>query len=362
MNTSGESSADRPAPREARSVLVVRIGRVGDMVLATPGLRAVFERHPEAEVHLLTSPEAAHVLRGFHPRLTEILIYRRKGLGQKLRRRWIRRKLEARAYDVAYGFERRETYRRFVAGLGERTFALNPDGGGRICEEAVELVRGEPIGPEEWVSLPVREDARWRARELLRGGGIDDSAIVVGLHPSFAGLRKAKVRQRGIAQRKLWPLESWAELARRLVAWGRGLDRPLAVMTDLLPEDRDIAGELERASGGAVRAFVEPPDFERYKAMLERMDALVTPDTGPMHVAAAVGTRVVALFPEAGETAYEPHADPERYTLVRPAAEAGSGVAGIEAGAVFAEVEAHLGRQGVLSGGQDRSPVSREQG
>jgi ADP-heptose:LPS heptosyltransferase len=67
-------------------------------------------------------------------------------------------------------------------------------------------------------------------------------------------------------------------------------------VVDVLPAERVLLAPFLERAGDAVTVLCGPPDFERYKALLARLALLVTPNTGPMHVAAAVGTPVVALF------------------------------------------------------------------
>lgn len=57
-------------------------------------------------------------------------------------------------------------------------------------------------------------------------------------------------------------------------------------------------------------------DFERYKALIERVDLMVTPDTGPMHIAAAVGTSMVALFAGKSPEDCGPFAPPEQFKVL----------------------------------------------
>ena len=327
-------------PREC--LLFVLVGRVGDMVMATPALRATLRKHPGAEIHVLTSPDGRRVLKDFDPRVTEIIVYRRHGLAQRLRRAQVRRTIEARSYDRVYCMDWRPTYHRLVAGIGRRAVLMPHDFGQGLPfpEKMLRLVAEGAQPDAAWVSLGVREDARARAREILQRDGIDDKQLVVGLHPSFSGLRKTILRRRGYEHRKAWPSEAWGELARRLAAWGQVSGRPLVIMTDLMPEDRALGESLVQSSGGTVKLFIEPPDFERYKATLERMDLLVTPDTGPMHVAAAVGTRLVALF-QNDPTLCGPFTAPERFTILRAEETDGRGLAAISPEAAF---EASLGQ------------------
>ena len=65
---------------------------------------------------------------------------------------------------------------------------------------------------------------------------------------------------------------------------------------DLLPEEKELGQKIVNASNDTITLLIPPPNFERYKATLSRMNFLIAPDTGPAHIAAAVGTNLVALF------------------------------------------------------------------
>jgi ADP-heptose:LPS heptosyltransferase len=302
------------------SVLFAMVGRVGDMVMVTPALRATLRKHPHAEIHLLTSADGRRVLHDYDPRIRHVFVYRRQGVGQIIHRLLLRRELAARRYDYSYCFDPRSTYRRLLDGVARHTHHMD----GNVSLDVpfplmcLRLVNnGANPGPDEWLSLSVKDEARVSARDVLRRAGIDEEHVVVGLHPSFYNSRVARFRHQHHARRKTWPIEAWAAFARGLDGWGRSSGRRLAVITDLMPEDRSLGEALVRESGDVVRLFTEPPDFDRYKATLDRMDLLVTPDTGPMHIAAALRTRLVALFSSDTPGRYTPYTDPQRYEIVR---------------------------------------------
>jgi ADP-heptose:LPS heptosyltransferase len=111
---------------------------------------------------------------------------------------------------------------------------------------------------------------------------------------------------------KQWPPERFAEVARRLidaadatiVLTGSAADRPLVDRVAAeLPADRviDVAGEL---------------DLLTLAAILRRLDLLVTGDTGPMHLAAAVGTPIVAVFGPSDPARYAPTGARDRVVRV----------------------------------------------
>ena len=70
-------------------------------------------------------------------------------------------------------------------------------------------------------------------------------------------------------------------------------------------------------SAGTVKLLVAPPDFQRYKGLLSRLDVLVTPNTGPMHIAAALDTPLVALFSNWSPADCGPYMDPQRCMVLR---------------------------------------------
>lgn len=63
-----------------------------------------------------------------------------------------------------------------------------------------------------------------------------------------------------------------------------------------MPEEKDLGLTILESSQHCVERLTPTPDFERYKATLARMDLLIVPNTGPMHIAAAVATNIVSLF------------------------------------------------------------------
>jgi heptosyltransferase-2 len=87
---------------------------------------------------------------------------------------------------------------------------------------------------------------------------------------------------------KRWLAERFSELCRRLKSEG---------LTPVLiggPGDAALGGEIARASGAAN--LVGRTDLEELKSLMGRLSLFVTNDSGPMHLAAAAGVPVVAIF------------------------------------------------------------------
>ena len=95
-----------------------------------------------------------------------------------------------------------------------------------------------------------------------------------------------------------WPPEYFAALAKNLHDYAKNNNIQLKIIIDLLPEERELGEQIVTMSGGVISLLTCEPNFDRYKATIKRMNLFITPNTGPMHIAAAVKTCIVALFVE----------------------------------------------------------------
>ena len=306
--------------RGKRKILVVRVGRAGDLVMITPALNALLAALPAAEIHLLTSAEGARVMRDYHPRLTRMWIYSRRFPRSLLMKSALTRAFVREGYERIYVLETKAAYGKWLRQVPGKIFALPPDEPqGHYCDRCLDVVQGslDDLCPRGWVHLPVTAAGRKKARELLEENGVDPAAVLVGLHPTFSGSRLPLFRKRRDLGHRNWPPGHFARLGDLLRQQARARGREVAVVIDALPEEKPLVEPIIEAAGGAVTLLSGPPDFQRFKGLLEAMDVLVTPNTGPMHIAAAVGTPVVALFSRWAAEDCGPYTDPDRRVILR---------------------------------------------
>ncbi|MEO5616760.1 MAG: glycosyltransferase family 9 protein [Candidatus Eisenbacteria bacterium] len=326
--------------REPRRVLAVRVGRMGDLVMLTPALRMLLDGLPEAEVHVLTTAEGRRVLRGFDPRLAAFHLYHRRFPDGLLMRGRLLRVLRSLRFDRVYLFESHSHYAKLVRGLAPELHGFtDPPRSAHYaarCLDVVEPTIAHPVA-RGWLTLPVTDPGRTAASAYLSRHGLTETDLLVGLHLTFSeSSRGAFASGRGRRHRE-WPVSQCAALARLLVEHGRKIGVSIRPILDALPEELDVARALAERAGGTITVLSGAPDFERYKALLERMRVLVTPNTGPMHVAAAVGTPVVALFSGWSPADCGPFVPPARSAVLRAedSERADQGLAAISAGAAF---------------------------
>jgi ADP-heptose:LPS heptosyltransferase len=142
--------------------------------------------------------------------------------------------------------------------------------------ETVALAGAESVGAEARIAVPLHE--RLRALELT--GGCRDGLAVI--HPGATDPRRR------------WPAERFTEVAVRLaedgmrvVVVGDGADAALA---------EDIARDAARSTHGAVDSFAARLTLADLAGLLSVADVFIGNDSGPRHLAQAVGTPTVSIF------------------------------------------------------------------
>jgi ADP-heptose:LPS heptosyltransferase len=314
------SAADRRGGR----ILVVRVGRTGDAVMITPALRMILEGFPGSEVHVLGSADVARVLRGFDPRLTVVHRYHRRFPETFSLAGRMRRTLRDGGYARVLVFESNPHYHGLVRDVAAETWGFQEAASeahfAARCLAVVEAAlrgAGLPVPPRGWLELPVTEAGRAAAAKHFESHGIGPGDVPVGLHCTWHESGRLFTRDRRGVKHRQWPDASWAALATALRDAGRARGMRIRPVVDLLPEEMPRTAGVLSAAGEALTVMTAPPDFERYKATLERLRLFITPNTGPMHVAAAVGAPVLALFSDWRPEECGPFVAPGRSRVLR---------------------------------------------
>jgi heptosyltransferase-2 len=281
--------------RPVRRILIRANNWIGDVVMISPAVRAIRAKFGGARIAILGRAWVVDTLRGT-PFYDDLLLYddagRHRGLRGRLR---LARELRRERFDLAVLFQKafEAAALAWLARIPVRvgyatdarwallTHALPPPrDGGHHVDAFLGLARylDCPIvdrSPTFHVQPGAREAAAALVPALSAGGG----PALVAIHP---GASKAP---------RAWHPERFSALADRLVEaagasivlLGAATDRPL----------------LERIAAGMSRqrAFIPPPQsIGTTAAILERCRLFVGNDSGPMHLAAAVGTPVVGIF------------------------------------------------------------------
>lgn len=312
------STMKRPFARssngtEPARILLLRLERIGDLVMALEAIRDVRALAPQAHIDLAVGSWNA-ALAGAIPSIdrVETLDARwlaREGEGTGMTglllaaRRW-----RTRGYDLAINFEPDVRSNLVAAAAGAaRTAGWASGGGGPLLDVAldydpttataanarrlVERVFGRAAPAIARPLLAIPEAATAAAAARLRAGA---GRPLVGVHVSGG---------RAIKQ---WPPDRFAEVGARLAD-----TRNAVIVATGAPGDRALVSGLQAAlAPRLVIDAVTDDGLLASAAILAQLDVLVTGDTGPMHLASAVGTPTVAVFGPS---------DPARYATRGPA-------------------------------------------
>lgn len=292
------------------NILVIKLRYLGDVLLGTPVLRALRERFPDAHIAAAVNSGTEDILKR-NPDLDEVLVVERGGLASQLRfLEEIRRRRFDCVIDLTDG-DRAAIVARFSGaavriGLNEEhrwrgllyTVVARPGPGTtHRIERDLETVRSLGIEPKS--GMPVLRTSDQDDREAA--GLLDEIAgepLSEGTHPLVMFQPGARYWF------KAWPAERFADLADRLSARG---ERRILI--------GGHAGERSLAEDIAERARSKPlvlagrTTLLHYAAILKRCALFVGNDNGPMHMAAALGVPVVALFGPSNPAEWGPRGD-----------------------------------------------------
>jgi heptosyltransferase-2 len=266
-------------------ILVVRYSALGDVVLATSVLDPLRARFPGARIEWVTDPAYVPLLEGL-PQLAAVHALARGGAAGALELRDVLRRRFDLAVDlqntvrsavvVGAAAPRRVTFRRrtrrgALLALAGRDQPLARASAVELYAEALAPLGIERAGPLH-LHLPpgaraLAEDALARARRP-----------VVALAP---GARWATKR---------WAPQRFAAVADALAAEGA------SVVLAGGPSDREALGAVREALAAPVAADLSPLPLAALAAAIARVDLLIACDSGPVHLASALGTPALALF------------------------------------------------------------------
>jgi predicted lipopolysaccharide heptosyltransferase III len=279
------------------NILVIKLRYLGDVLLATPVLRALREKFSDAHLAVAVNRGTEEILKG-NPDLNEVLIIERSGLASQFRFLGeIRRRRFDCVIDLTDG-DRAAILTRFSGapvriGLNEEhrwrgllyTTVVRPGPSvAHRIERDLETVR--PLGIDPKAGLPV-----------LRTSPQDDEAAArlfdeIAGEPLSNGKRPLIMFQPGARYWfKAWPVERFAELADRLTERG-----DYRILIGGHGQERALADQIAARCRSKPVMLAGLTTVPHYAAILKRCGLFVGNDNGPMHMAAALGVPVVALF------------------------------------------------------------------
>jgi ADP-heptose:LPS heptosyltransferase len=300
-------------------ILVVRIGRAGDIVMTTAALNALFQCYPSAEFTLLTSPDGNRLLKQYNPLINDIWVWNRSSLTASLQKNKLKSKIKNARFEKIFCFETNTSIAKLFNNSGAKLY--QPEPGAEIVHSArlyLNMVKKSCNTEidQHYANLPVTNSAISKVDHELQNIGINKNDIIIAIHPTFSGFSRFPFIKSKTRKNKLWPAERFAELGTKLSKYTLNNGKHPVIIIDLLESEAALGKTIVKLSSGNIKLLTEPANMERYKALLKRVDILVSPDTGPMHIAAAVNTRIVALFSGKSPADCGPYMPGDRFTTI----------------------------------------------
>jgi len=275
---------------------------VGDLVMATPTLRALRATFPAAYVAYLCSSYSAGILENA-PWCNEIILRNERSgarrFGELLRTARVLRErhfdtgiLLTNSFSSACTFYLGKVERRIGYDRDFRSFLLTDnlkplkDGEGFVPVPVIEyyLKIAEYLGCDasnKKMELSINESSIQKAEEIFAKHGVDTARKVVALNPGAA-----------YGPAKCWPAEYYAEI-------GQWLSEEMNAEVLVLgaPSERRTAEKVASSMRQPPkRIFSENTNLKVLKALIRKLDLLITNDTGTRHIACAFGIPVITIF------------------------------------------------------------------
>lgn len=293
----------------ARRILIVNLTRFGDLLQTSPAVANLRVHHPEAEISVLAErnfaevcdaiPGIDHVVRVDLDRLGNLMLHGGAALLDGYRYvEDLLAELRATSYDLALNFSSSRMTAVFMGLLGiadVRGWSMTSDGLRVIHHPWARLFASMCLN---------RRVATFNLvdyyRAMAGGGGMQPLRYVVApaaraavsalLEGTPDGRRIIAFQLGASREIRQWPASAFAALGRALTGAGH------SVVLIGGRADRALATAVASEIGAGVVDVCGKTGVAELGALLERVDVLVTGDTGPMHMAVAVGTPVVGLF------------------------------------------------------------------
>lgn len=290
-------------------ILIVKLSAIGDVIHTLPALNALRRHYPTAEITWLVEETAADLVVG-HRSLDRVLISRRKSWMRRLRRpgrrsalkEMIRFLAELRdtRYDIVIDFQallksgilvwlaRGDRKIGFDRGMQhqEHSYLFLSERIPPVDMDVHALTRGLMLLDAIGIStarvdydLPCSVPDQQRIDALLKASGVDGIRPLVAVNPV------------ALWETKLWVNERFAQLADRMVH-----EFDVDVVFTGGPADRSTIAAIRHRMTEPSADLSGRTTLKMLAALYRKSRLLVTTDTGPMHLAAAVDTPVVALF------------------------------------------------------------------
>lgn len=316
---------------EYKNILIIKMSSLGDVIHALPFAGALRERFPESRITWLVHPQFAAFIPD-PPVVDEVIYFDKKAFLQMgLKAKWkalqaMKEQLRSRHFDLVIDLQGlfKSAVMAFLTGCPNRIgygemregsalvskAIAGPHIHDHVIERYLDVARylGARVGTIQYPMPALPEQCR-TIRERLTAAGIPDREELpyVVLAPGARWVTKQ------------WPVAHFAALARRFAADG------WYVVLAGGPDDAEKGERIREMTGydPHIIDFIGRTDLRELGALIKQCRFYVSGDTGPLHIAAAYGKPLVAIYGPTRPDRTGPYGDPGAVILTSPSPCAG---------------------------------------
>lgn len=305
-----------------KKILVIKLRHIGDVLLTVPVFRALRETFPDAHISALVNSGMEDVLKG-NPLINEVLSLNRdikklSACNHYLKEMDFLKQIRKKRFDMTVDLTGgdRAAVISFISGakcrlgwksskglIGKRylyTHLSEPDSRKHMVLQNLEVVSRFGINTDNLsIDFYIPEDDRAFIKKILEENGVKEGDTVVHVHPTSRWLFKCWGDEY-IAEVIMWLIEKGVKVIVTSSPDRKEIDkaeRILSLVTEFTPPH---IPPLARGGKGGVIDLCGKTTIKQLGAVSEKSKLFFGVDSAPMHIAAAVGTPVVALFGPSG--------------------------------------------------------------
>ena len=278
-----------------KRILVFSFSFIGDAVLSTAVIHPLRKHFPDAHITFLVGPRAFDLL-ATDPNIDATLVYDNRGehAGWRGRLRLVK-VLRRDTFDLVVNLRDSLTARCIGA---EHWGMVRGESNRHAVTRYLEVLQKHGIDTADaHPRLHLTEDEQTLAHCFLTEAGIPSERLLIGIHPG------------GNWVYKLWDAENYARVANALAK-----KRNAAILLFAGPNERELQAQVANMMD-VPPILVQTESLRHLAALISACEVYIGNDTGPMHIAAAVGTPVVALFGSTNPIRSGPYGD--KHTVVQ---------------------------------------------
>ena len=286
-------------------ILIIALSGIGDALMFTPALRLLRKSLPDAEIDALVMYRGAQEIFNSNPILNRVIHFNflEEGPIESLNFLLQLRKKYDASINVYPSNRKEYNLISFLIGAKQKTGVvyLRKDKSNlgflnniRILEndtihnvltniKMCEALVGKKFNEEPSLEYPIPEKEKKAAESYLSDLGISDSELIVGLHPGCATI-KNHIKRR-------WEPEKFAELGKKLIE-----NHSARILIFGGPDEKELKEEISLLINTDKANVVNAESLTKSTAIMKRCNLFITNDSSQMHIAAALGLKVVAII------------------------------------------------------------------